>query len=175
MRGLLPFDGFFGDTALDHFFSDAPAAYKDYVSVPKVDIEDKKDFYEITCDMPGFTKDQISISYENGILSLSAQKEEQTEEKDDDRHYIRRERSSSVFRRQFNVKGIKEDGIKAGLKDGILTITLPKLPQEIEKAPVLQDVDDDFKKLNCYKGNMALKGANVKVPMTDDHIREFIK
>lgn len=81
MRGLLPFDGFFGDTALDHFFSDAPAAYKDYVSVPKVDIEDKKDFYEITCDMPGFTKDQISISYENGILSLSAQKEEQTEEK----------------------------------------------------------------------------------------------
>lgn len=65
MRGLLPFDGFFGDTALDHFFSDAPAAYKDYVSVPKVDIEDKKDFYEITCDMPGFTKDQISISYEN--------------------------------------------------------------------------------------------------------------
>lgn len=51
------------------------------MSVPKVDIEDKKDFYEITCDMPGFTKDQISISYENGILSLSAQKEEQTEEK----------------------------------------------------------------------------------------------
>lgn len=81
MRGLLPFDGFFGDTALDHFFSDAPAVYKDYVSVPKVDIEDKKDFYEITCDMPGFTKDQIRISYENGILSLSAQKEEQTEEK----------------------------------------------------------------------------------------------
>ena len=110
MRGLLPFDGFFGDTALDHFFNDTPAAYKDYVSVPKVDIEDKKDFYKITCDMPGFTKDQISISYENGILSLSAQKEEQTEEKDDDRHYIRRERSSSVFRRQFNVKGIKEDG-----------------------------------------------------------------
>lgn len=61
--------------------------------------------------MPGFTKDQISISYENGILSLSAQKEEQTEEKDDDRHYIRRERSSSVFRRQFNVVWIKEDGI----------------------------------------------------------------
>ena len=84
MRGLLPFDGFFGDTALDHFFSDAPAAYKDYVSVPKVDIEDKKDFYEITCDMPGFTKDQISISYENGILSLSAQKEEQTEEQKGD-------------------------------------------------------------------------------------------
>lgn len=51
------------------------------MSVPKVDIEDKKDFYEITCDMPGFTKDQIRISYENGILSLSAQKEEQTEEK----------------------------------------------------------------------------------------------
>ncbi len=141
MRGLLPFDSFFGDSALDHFFDDVPTLYKDYVSIPKVDIEDKNDTYEITCDMPGFTKEQIHVSYENGILSLHAQKEEQKETKDDDRHFIRRERSSSSFHRQFSVKGIKEDGIKAALKDGILTITLPKLQQEIEKAPHRIQID----------------------------------
>ena len=70
MRGLLPFDGFFGDTALDHFFSDAPAAYKDYVSVPKVDIEDKKDFYEITCDRPFSSLYQPAHSFLYGTRNM---------------------------------------------------------------------------------------------------------
>ena len=54
MRSLIPFDGLFGNTVLDHFFDDdMPTVYQDYTAVPKVDIEDKKDHYEITCDMPG--------------------------------------------------------------------------------------------------------------------------
>jgi len=141
MRGLLPFDNFFSDTALDRFFNDTPVAYKGYTAVPKVDIEDKGDTYEITCDMPGFAKEEIHVSYENNILSLTAKKEAQTETKDDDRHFIRRERSSSSFLRQFTVKGIDEEGIKAGLKDGILTITLPKLQKQIEKAPKQIQID----------------------------------
>ncbi len=135
MRGLLPFDGFFGDSAFDSFFNDVPTLYKDYRNVPKVDIEEKKDSYEITCDMPGFAKDQIQISYENGILTLAANKEEKRETKDDDRHFIRQERTSSGFRRQFSVKGIREEDIKAALKDGVLTVTLPKMKQEIQKVP----------------------------------------
>ncbi len=133
MRSLIPFDGLFGDTVLDHFFDDdMPTVYKDYVAVPKVDIEDLKDHYEITCDMPGFTKEQIHISYENGVLSLSAKKEDKQETKDEDRHFIRRERGISAFQRQFSVKGIKEEGIKAALKDGVLTITLPK--EDVKKV-----------------------------------------
>ena len=38
--------------------------------------------------------------------------------------------------------------------------------RDVPKSPTLDDVDDDFKKLNCYKGNQSLMGANVKVPMT---------
>ena len=77
MRSLIPFDGLFGNTVLDHFFDDdMPTVYQDYTAVPKVDIEDKKDHYEITCDMPGFKKEEIHISYENGILSLGAKKED---------------------------------------------------------------------------------------------------
>lgn len=47
--------------------------------------------------------------------------------------------------------------------------------RDVGKAPELADVDDDFKKLNCYKGNQSLMGANVKVPMTQEHIDEFLK
>ena len=136
MRSLIPFDGLFGDTVLDHFFDDdMPTVYKDYVAVPKVDIEDLKDHYEITW----FTKDQIHISYENGVLSLSAKKEDKKETKDEGRHFIRRERGVSAFQRQFSVKGIKEEGIKAGLKDGVLTISLPKADQkEVEASHRIQ-------------------------------------
>jgi HSP20 family protein len=97
MRSLIPFDGLFGDTVLDHFFDDVPTIYKDYVSVPKADIEDLKDHYEVTCDMPGYTKDEIQVTYENGILSLSAKREDTKETKDADRKFIRRERSFRRF------------------------------------------------------------------------------
>lgn len=130
MGSLIPFDGLFGDSVLDHFFDDIPTVYKDYVAVPKVDIEDLKDHYEITCDMPGFTKDEIHINYENGILSIAAKREDKKETKDEEKHYIRHERGAVGFSRQFSVKGIKEDGIKASLKDGVLKISLPKEDQK---------------------------------------------
>ena len=135
MGSLIPFDGLFGDSVLDHFFDNIPTVYKDYVAVPKVDIEDLKDRYEITCDMPGFTKDQVHVNYENGILSIAAKREDQKETKEEDRHYIRRERGAVGFQRQFTVKGIKEDGITASLKDGVLKISLPKEdPKQVEQS-----------------------------------------
>ena len=124
MRSLIPFDGLFGNTVLDHFFDDdMPTVYQDYTAVPKVDIEDKKDHYEITCDMPGFKK------------------EDKKDADDTEHHYIRRERASVSFSRQFTVKGIKEEGIKAALKDGILTIMLPK--EEEKKAEPSRQITID--------------------------------
>lgn len=45
--------------------------------------------------------------------------------------------------------------------------------RDIPKAPDLEDVDDEFKKMNCYKGNLSLKGNNVQVPMSPAHVAEF--
>lgn len=139
MRSLIPFDGLFGDTVLDHFFDDMPVMYKDTPMIPKVDIEEKKDHYEITADLPGFTKNQIHISYENNVLTLEAKKEENQETKDEERRFIRKERSSYGFRRQFSVQGIRQEDIKAGLKDGVLTISLPKVDQKkVQEAHRIQ-------------------------------------
>lgn len=135
MRSLLPmFDDFFMDDGWDSFFDNAPAM-RNRISVPRVDIEDKKDHYEVVTDFPGFTKDQIHVSYEHGVLTLEAHKDNSKETNDKDKNFIRKERYDSDFRRQFAVKGIKENGIKAALHDGVLTITLPKAEPEIDKGP----------------------------------------
>lgn len=47
--------------------------------------------------------------------------------------------------------------------------------RDIPKSPDLEDVDDEFKKMNCYKGNLSLKGNNVQVPMSPAHVEEFKK
>ena len=86
-------------------------------------------------------KEEIHISYENGILSLGAKKEDRKDADDTEHHYIRRERASVSFSRQFTVKGIKEEGIKAALKDGILTIMLPK--EEEKKAEPSRQITID--------------------------------
>lgn len=135
MRSLLPmFDDFFMDDGWDSFFDNAPAM-RNRISVPRVDIEDKKDHYEVVADFPGFTKDQIHVSYEHGVLTLEAHKDNSKETNDKDKNFIRKERYTTDFRRQFAVKGIKENGIKAALHDGVLTITLPKAEPEIDKGP----------------------------------------
>lgn len=136
MRSLMPVfgnDGFFGH-ALDNFFDgfeDMPVQFK----MPRVDIKDLKDHFEVTADMPGFTKDQVSVTYDNKILTISAKADSSKESKDDEKSYIRRERMATSFKRQFAVDGIDKEHIKADLKDGVLTIELPKEAPETEKGP----------------------------------------
>lgn len=128
MRSLLPMfsdSGFFNDNALDRFF-DGFGEFSSPFKFPKVDIEDKKDHYEVTADMPGFAKDQIAVTYQDHVLTLEAHRNESKEAKEKGRQFLCRERSTASFKRQFIVDGIKKEGIKADLKDGILTITLPK-------------------------------------------------
>lgn len=122
MNGLIPFDGLFGDAALDDFFG-TPSRQK-MRFMPKVDIEGYSDRYEVVMDVPGFTKDEVEITYEKGILTIGAKKAKKVNE--EEHHYIRRERASYSFQRQFSVKDIEESGISASLKDGVLRVRLPK-------------------------------------------------
>ena len=110
---------------LDDFFNDE-FFLPNSTNNTHLDVYQEEDKYVVEVDLPGYKKEEIHISYENGILSLGAKKEDKKDADDTEHHYIRRERASVSFSRQFTVKGIKEEGIKAALKDGILTITLPK-------------------------------------------------
>ena len=101
-----------------------------------VDIRDLDDHYEVKADLPGFEKSEISVRYNNEILSIDAEHTSEHEVKDDGR-FVRRERSSSAFHRQFVVKSINEERINAKFENGVLTLKLPKTDYEEKKGKAI--------------------------------------
>lgn len=98
----------------------------------KVDVKDKGEAYELTADLPGLKKEDISLSYDNNYLTLSAHREENNDQKDDSGNYIRRERSSGQMSRSFYLTGVDNENAKAEFKDGVLKVDLPKLHNQID-------------------------------------------
>lgn len=86
-----------------------------------VDVSESERGYIIEAELPGFSIDQITIIYEDNYLSIIAQKQEASKS-----DFIRRERRSGLFRRNFFVEDVERENIKATLKHGVLTIELPK-------------------------------------------------
>lgn len=108
---------FFGDS-FDRLFNE--------MNTFNVDIKESDDAYELEADLPGLTKEDVKLDYKDNVLSIEAYKEEKAEKEDKDRNYIRRERSTRSYSRQFIFKDIDEDNISAKFDKGVLTIELPK-------------------------------------------------
>ena len=109
----------------DNFFDDGFFPRKER-SMMKTDIREKKDKYVIDVDLPGFNKENINLSLNNGYLTVSA-KTEKKEEKKEEEKFIHRERYFGECSRSFYVGDeIKEEDIEAEFKDGILRIDIPK-------------------------------------------------
>ena len=96
--------------------------------IMKTDIKEKKDSYELEVDLPGFTKDEINASIEDGYLTISAAKGLDKDEKEKETgRYIRRERYSGACERSFYVGAdVKQEDIKAHFEHGMLTLFVPK-------------------------------------------------
>ncbi len=92
-------------------------------SFMKTDIYEKGEEYNLKIDLPGLEKENINISYENGYLTITANKKSEIEEIN---NYIRRERFIGEVKRSFYIGSKKESDIKATYQNGILTITFPK-------------------------------------------------
>ena len=97
----------------------------------KVDVKDNGTAYELTADLPGFKKEDISLSYENNYLTLSAKREDSNDQQDDNGNYIRRERGYGQMTRSFYITGIDKAKAAADFKDGVLKIQLPKLQEQV--------------------------------------------
>ena len=132
MFGLVPFaknisnkdDDFNSlfDVFNEPFFHNALSPFSTAKSF-KVDVKDLGSAYELTAELPGIKKENISLSYENSYLTIKvANKEEKTV----DEKYLRRERYYGEMQRSFYIDDIDEANVKAAYKDGILTVTLPK-------------------------------------------------
>ena len=92
---------------------------------PKVDIFENKDNLVLEAELPGMTKDDFDLSFENNILTLKG--ERKFEKKTDEGSYHRVERSYGNFTRSFTLpQTVTAEGAKADFENGVLHVTLPK-------------------------------------------------
>lgn len=90
----------------------------------KVDIQETDAQYVIEADLPDFNKEDINIDLRDNRVTISAEHNEDTEEKGDS--YIRRERKSGTVMRSFLVDNVKHDQASAKYENGVLKLVLPK-------------------------------------------------
>jgi len=96
--------------------------------VPAVDIIEERDRFLLRADVPGVSAADIDVSMEGGVLSVSG--ERHTEERKEDSGVQRIERTTGRFLRRFTLPETADaEGISAKTQDGILEVTIPKLPE----------------------------------------------
>ena len=106
------------------------------LSTFRTDVRDTGDAFILEAELPGFSKDDLSLDIENDCLTISAKR---TQENNDEKpNYIKRERYYGSFCRSFDVSGIDIDRIEASYDDGVLTLNLPKKPEIVPAARKLE-------------------------------------
>ena len=104
--------------------------------VMKTDVTEHEDRYEIDIDLPGFKKDELELSLQNGYLTVTAAKGLDKDEKSAEGKLIRQERYAGAMQRSYFVgKELTEEDIKAKFENGVLSLNIPtkderKLPEK---------------------------------------------
>lgn len=92
----------------------------------RTDIKDKGDHFELEADLPGVKKEDIAVDIDGDCLTISAQRNSQREEKNDQEQYVRRERSYGSYSRSFDISNVKSEEISGSYENGVLKLVLPK-------------------------------------------------
>ncbi len=120
--------GFSFHNDLDDLFHD------EHARGMQCDIYEKDGNCYIEADVPGFSKEDISIELEDGYLTITANKNSDSE--NSDVNYIRRERVSKQISRSFYLGTVDESNIKAEFKDGILKLCIPQYRERENKKHI---------------------------------------
>lgn len=116
------------DGVFDDFFTPVRG---DEMSKMRCDIYEKDGIYTMEMDIPGFNREDVKIEVDdNDYLTITAEKNSETNDEDSDKNYVRKERSYGKYQRSFYVGDIDKDNIDAKFENGILKITMPKKEEE---------------------------------------------
>jgi HSP20 family molecular chaperone IbpA len=132
---LTPFDKMF-DAMVESQFPDVvkQVGVKPYQgsAYPKVNVYEYDDKIGIVAEIPGLNKKQLNVDVEDGVLTISGDKHSTFE--DDGAKVIRRELKQSSFKRSFELgEQLDGDNIAANFKDGVLSVSIPKVVPEKPK------------------------------------------
>jgi len=115
------------DSLFTDFFKRTPTEglAREGIWYPALDIEETKDEFTLTAEIPGMKKEDITITFSDGQLIIQGERKFEKEEKDKTYHRI--ERSYGKFMRRISLpKDVEADKAKASYKQGILSVLLPK-------------------------------------------------
>ena len=128
----------FAENLFDEFFDDFPMPRqfrnidrrlygKNAAREMKTDVHEHEDHYEVDIDLPGFKKDEITLSLENGYLTVNAAKGMDKDHTDKKGRVIRQERYAGSMQRSFYVgDALTEEDITARFENGVLSLNVPK-------------------------------------------------
>ncbi len=124
----------FGESLLDDFFDRFAGTAGNSVgqrttgwNVMRTDVKENDAGYELHIDLPGFQKENVKAELKDGYLTICARSGQDTEQKDEEGTYIRRERYCGTCSRSFYVgREVTQEDIRAKFEDGILKISVPK-------------------------------------------------
>ena len=135
----------FAENLFDEFFDDFPMP-RDFRNVDrrlygknaaremKTDVHEHDDHFEVDIDLPGFKKEEITLTLENGYLTVGAAKGLDKDETTKKGKVIRRERYTGALQRSFYVgDALTEQDITARFENGVLSLNIPKA--EARKVP----------------------------------------
>ncbi|MCE5286945.1 MAG: Hsp20/alpha crystallin family protein [Pelosinus sp.] len=114
------FDSFFND--MWNFGQFANTSFR-------VDVKETAAAYQLEADLPGISKEDITLEYTNDYLTITAKRE--AKQAADEHGLIRQERYFGAFQRSFYLDNINADSIQAEYKDGVLKVNLPKKEESI--------------------------------------------
>lgn len=112
-----------GDEWLDRLWPEWLGRAGDEFS-PTTNLYEKDGEYHLTAELPGIKKDDISISIDRNVLTLTGKKESEKEETG--KNYYMKESRYGSFSRSFRLpEEVDEDKVDATLEDGVLIVTIP--------------------------------------------------
>lgn len=126
---------FFSNQLMDQLFRESKGSIQNAMKEahafnPQTNVVDEKDSFVIEMAIPGFSKKEVAVKVEDGLLKITGEKEER-----EDRNYLRREFTANNLERSFKLSdGIDQENISAEVRDGILFVNLPKSKVEEPKV-----------------------------------------
>jgi HSP20 family protein len=129
-----PFDNMFRSIVPSSSSDSDTAAF----ASARIDWKETPEAHVFKADLPGVKKEEVKVEVEDGnVLVISGQRSKEKEDKNDRWHRVGR--SSGQFMRRFRLpENAKVDQVKAGLENGVLTVTVPKAE---EKKPEVKAID----------------------------------
>lgn len=132
-----PFWDFFRGPTRARIFEDSLKQMRQPGWSPAINLSEDPDGYLVTVELPGTSKNDVSVECHDKVLSIKGEKRDEREEKDEHRHYV--ERSYGRFTRNFRMPADASEDVVASLRDGVLSVRVKK---HEAKKPTVVSISD---------------------------------